>query len=1003
MGSGTNGIPGAATVVPFTNRTSAPCGPRRPAFFNWRDFKDWVVSVLGSHTVELSAKAAKAPNPTAGDLAALDASGNPVDSGLRADELQPLLVFDTVPTAGSLNPVTSGGIKQAIDAATPSDYDQVRSQVSQNAFDIDAIEEKIPAQASAQNQLADKEFVNSSIATSTATFRGTYNLVTDLGLTTSATHEQVAVAIKTKLAALSITPDHNDYCFVQVPRTDAEPTVIARIDRYKCSVEDGVASWDYEWSLNNSSFTAVQWAAINSGITSGAVAKLDALPTAQELAQALAGKASAADATLTPIYSNTPAFSEWVTDDDELYISIEWNDAKEHWTVQTSGGDWFIPEFGGRDYYSTSLGDNAYVFTATRTRTDIIGYTLGSQSDKPLQPQGDYALLSEVYAAVQQIAPAWVSGTVYPQNALVSYNGVVYRYKVSTVLPSTVTPDMDATRWEAKKASELFLPLTGGTMTGSPILDGCSLGVKSGAGSIIRPSTTFYGSNKIVINNEEGTAATVLSLPHSSNIDSFRFYTLATLEDIAPQFSESATYAAGDMCVYGHRLYRCTTAVTTAGAWNSANWTEATVRDILSALALAVTLTPVYSFSEWTVEASDGESDITVVPSPPDGEFVVWMGTGDIGEFVFDKPNSQDFYATELHGTLNGVVFTATRTCTDIIGYTLGDQTDKPLQPQGDYAPATNIAKSALAQDVQASLGLADTALQTAPVTSVNNKTGAVVLDTTDIQDSSVGASLASLLSFMNTAIQGKAPLASPAFTGTPTAPTPASGDNSTKVATTAFVQAAIGGITPGPDNTKLDATSAAPAFSTASTYAVGEHVTYNGKLYRCTTAVTVAGEWNAANWTADTMTDPDAVLDITSQNQLRVVAKDGTLLWAQGYDLASASSATLACDAVNNFTFADGATSQAFALPTAPTGKVGDFILDIDNSANTGAATMTLTGLDTTLSVVVHEGESLTDMLAITAGELARFYITLTTFRINNLPTWQIVKQVVENGGATA
>lgn len=200
----------------------------------------------------------------------------------------------------------------------------------------------------------------------------------------------------------------------------------------------------------------------------------------------------------------------------------------------------------------------------------------------------------------------------------------------------------------------------------------------------------------------------------------------------------------------------------------------------------------------------------------------------------------------------------------------------------------------------------------------------------------------------------------------------------------------------------KLDSTSAAPAFSSDSStqYAVGSHVTYNGKLYKCTTATT-GGTWDASKWTADTMTDPDAVLDVTSQNQLRVVAKDGTLLWAQGYDLASASSATLACDAVNNFTFADGATTQAFALPTAPSGKVGDFGLDIDNSANTGAATLTLTGLDTAFSVVVPEDESLTDMLAIAAGELARFYVTLTTFRVNNLPTWHIVKQVVENGGA--
>ncbi len=41
------------------------------------------------------------------------------------------------------------------------------------------------------------------------------------------------------------------------------------------------------------------------------------------------------------------------------------------------------------------------------------------------------------------------------------------------------------------------------------------------------------------------------------------------------------------------------------------------------------------------------------------------------------------------------------------------------------------------------------------------------------------------------------APLASPSFTGTPTAPTPTAGDNSTKIATTAFVTNAVSSITP--------------------------------------------------------------------------------------------------------------------------------------------------------------------------------------------------------------
>lgn len=38
-------------------------------------------------------------------------------------------------------------------------------------------------------------------------------------------------------------------------------------------------------------------------------------------------------------------------------------------------------------------------------------------------------------------------------------------------------------------------------------------------------------------------------------------------------------------------------------------------------------------------------------------------------------------------------------------------------------------------------------------------------------------------------------------------------------------------------------------AFSTSGTYAVGDYVTYSSDLYRCVTAVTTAGSWNAENW----------------------------------------------------------------------------------------------------------------------------------------------------------
>ena len=49
--------------------------------------------------------------------------------------------------------------------------------------------------------------------------------------------------------------------------------------RYKFATTGGnnQPQWLYEYTLNNSSFTAAQWAAINSGITSSTVSELNNL------------------------------------------------------------------------------------------------------------------------------------------------------------------------------------------------------------------------------------------------------------------------------------------------------------------------------------------------------------------------------------------------------------------------------------------------------------------------------------------------------------------------------------------------------------------------------------------------------------------------------------------------------------------------------------------------------------------------------------------------------
>ena len=47
---------------------------------------------------------------------------------------------------------------------------------------------------------------------------------------------------------------------------------------------------------------------------------------------------------------------------------------------------------------------------------------------------------------------------------------------------------------------------------------------------------------------------------------------------------------------------------------------------------------------------------------------------------------------------------------------------------------------------------------------------------------------------------------------------------------------------------------SIAPAYSSSSTYAVGDMVVYSNKLYVCTTAITTAETWTEAHWTAVTI-----------------------------------------------------------------------------------------------------------------------------------------------------
>lgn len=293
-------------------------------------------------------------------------AGIDLKDNITKTELQNALEWDTKQDAldqTQMAAVNSGATSNLI------------GQITTNQNSITTINSKIPNQATDQNQLADKEFVNSSIATNTAFFIGTFNNITALNNLTALSDNNVIKAgsiikenskindtdyledttlstdvdiIKTSYIMNGSTIEigslingvtysqqeilsdiiniivvtNNDYANVINQELDFNTTtdmnaydktlltnydyawvvsgtkydlyrfdietqtwglratsiskgdvaLITAYNRYKYNSSTQVWTWDY--TVNTSGFTSVQWAAINSGITADLVGQI---------------------------------------------------------------------------------------------------------------------------------------------------------------------------------------------------------------------------------------------------------------------------------------------------------------------------------------------------------------------------------------------------------------------------------------------------------------------------------------------------------------------------------------------------------------------------------------------------------------------------------------------------------------------------------------------------------------------------------------------------------
>lgn len=159
-------------------------------------------------------------------------------------------------------------IRDGIEAVPKSVADETGKNIAEQFSDIN---EKIPSAASAENQLADKAFVNSSINNSAA-FYITFNANGDA----FPTRADLLNATTFYSGGKERVPTQNDYAIVLADENQPQG-VDGKYPTTRYSYQGGTypdGQWNFQYVVNNTSLTQEQVDAINSGITKDLVSNI---------------------------------------------------------------------------------------------------------------------------------------------------------------------------------------------------------------------------------------------------------------------------------------------------------------------------------------------------------------------------------------------------------------------------------------------------------------------------------------------------------------------------------------------------------------------------------------------------------------------------------------------------------------------------------------------------------------------------------------------------------
>lgn len=163
-----------------------------------------------------------------------------------------------------------GDVRQEIADEATARQQEISNEANTRQGQIDVINELIPNQASGNNQLADKNFVNSSVEQSAAN-RVTHDAAGNPFPSRAHFNNAVSAGSLWHCGAL-YTPSTKDYCLISADEAAPMPWTGGQT-----RLEYDGFVWAFAYGINNRPFTASETAAIESGITAVLVSKITEL------------------------------------------------------------------------------------------------------------------------------------------------------------------------------------------------------------------------------------------------------------------------------------------------------------------------------------------------------------------------------------------------------------------------------------------------------------------------------------------------------------------------------------------------------------------------------------------------------------------------------------------------------------------------------------------------------------------------------------------------------